>query len=223
MALIKEMRKPVFIMAFANDAKNPLKYLPDEERAIYRLFEQLNRDGVIQLISIPYPEADDIFRNFHHYYERVCIFHFAGHSDYNVLQLSDRSLPGSSLSSLMGSQKDMLRIVFLNGCANKAQVDSLQNAGVNTIIATSRKIGDETAYKFAFQFYQGLINGSSIKEAFSTSKEYISADNKEVDIRLRDSKALEEFDDAAPFPWGLYMRDNDKLNWRIKNLLNNEE
>ncbi|RMG57153.1 MAG: CHAT domain-containing protein, partial [Bacteroidetes bacterium] len=109
------------------------------------------------------------------FYEgRIWIFHYGGHADEDELWLEteasgNRSFFSLGLSRFLGAQKG-LKLVFLNGCATGEHAQLMLDAGVPSVIATSRKIDDEQARDFSVSFYQGLAAGSSLEEAFQESE-----------------------------------------------------
>jgi hypothetical protein len=71
-----------------------------------------------------------------------------------------------------------LKLVFLNGCSTKGQVELLFAAGVKAVIATSRPINDPKAKDFAVAFYEALANKRTIKRAFDLAKGVLEAKYK---------------------------------------------
>ena len=58
-----------------------------------------------------------------------------------MLQLEGGVGGAGGIAKLLGQQAG-LKLVFLNGCANKEQVKNLHAAGVPAVIATAVKIND---------------------------------------------------------------------------------
>lgn len=105
-------------MALANDMAHPLR-LEEEERNIRNLFASAHDEGRIEFISLGSTSIDDIYLTINRFHTRnLAIFHFSGHSNSQVLQLEDTVLRSQSLSKLLGSEPE-LKLVFLNGCANR--------------------------------------------------------------------------------------------------------
>jgi hypothetical protein len=121
----------------------------------------------------------------------------------------------------MGQQKE-LQLVFLNGCATRDQVDILLSSGVKSVIATSVPIDDKMAVEFAEQFYNALVNQTTLKRAFQIAKAFIMVKygpSKPLDIyTTRDinwqGKREIPQEQAA---WGLYWNENNPevLDWKL--------
>ena len=67
-------------------------------------------------------------------------------------------------------QKQRIKLVFLNACATRHHIEILQEAGIPVIIATDRAIPDSTARKFSTVFYDSLVAGNTLGEAFGKAK-----------------------------------------------------
>ena len=139
----------------------------------------------------------------------------------NLLLLEDQAAQSKGLAKLLGEQQN-LKLVFLNGCSTKAQVEELFQAGVKAVIATSVKIQDRMAVQFAQAFYQALANKRTIKRAFEFAKSTIEttfANTPEMDIH-RDLVGATPSPESASetMPWGLYVQKNaaeEVLSWRL--------
>ena len=60
---------------------------------------------------------------------------------------------GSGLAKLFGMQEN-LKLVFLNGCSTKGQVEALQANNIPNIIATSKSVEDGVAKNLAISVLQ---------------------------------------------------------------------
>ena len=54
--------------------------------------------------------------------DQVVLFHFGGHSDQRQLILTDKDANSDGIGRMLAFQRN-LKLVFLNGCQNSAQVD----------------------------------------------------------------------------------------------------
>ena len=92
---------------------------------------------------------------------------------------------------------------------------------IPAVIATTRKIGDEVARKFAKDFYTALASGHSIKEAFGMAAgSNEAAGEKEFDIHFRSIKVpATKPEESKEFPWGLYCQEGNEaaLDWKLPN------
>lgn len=210
-------------LAFANDRDQYLQMINLERKQITRALQEHNKEGRIQLITEASSTIEDIFHAFHAHDHEITIFHYGGHASgtHLVLEAADGSkseAQSTGLASLLGSQKQ-LKLVFLNGCATRDQVEVLINKGVRAVIATSVKIDDGMATEFAEQFYKSLANHSSIREAFDRASAFVKSKYAEASIETYGGSQLVEWmakpsDDIA---WGLYMRNpaDNVLDWSI--------
>jgi len=169
---------PIIFLAFANVRQDFLPFLKEERISLPEMLQPLVQERLCEVIVEPDATAEDIFRIFNQYRDRIAIFHFAGHSGDEGLMLETEGIvsllaSGAGLARLFGLQKN-LQLVFLNGCSNKAQVVQLQQEGVSNIIATNAAINDKAAVSFAKAFYQAIGTKSSLDQAFSNAEAYLT-------------------------------------------------
>lgn len=217
------MKTPLIFLAFANDPDAHLQLLKEESRQLFQALEELDRKEYIKVYREESAQAKDIFDGFTRYKDRVAIFHYAGHANGTHLRLESGAGDARGLAQLMGEQEN-LKLVFLNGCSSKGQVETLFAAGVKAVIATSVKIEDDKAMAFARQFYQAMAHRRTIGQAFSLAQAYLEThygDRVAVNLRdfvFEDLEALTEGKDAVEFPWGLYIKAEHReeiLHWKL--------
>lgn len=169
---------PVIFLAFANERSEGgfLRNLTGELKALLRALEPAVQRGRCQVRVLPAATQEEIAAIFQdEWYEgRIWIFHYGGHADEDELWLEtadggNRSFFSLGLSHFLAAQKG-LKLVFLNGCATGEHAQLMLEAGIPSVIATSRKIDDRQAHDFAVSFYQGLAAGSSLEEAFQEAE-----------------------------------------------------
>jgi CHAT domain-containing protein len=212
------MPSPVIYLAFANDEINPLPDLTEESEHIDSSLQ--TNDHILETIQVRNDKAasaQSILQNLTNYSNRIVLFHFGGHADQELLQLTDQKILGEGVAQLLGQQKN-LACVFLNGCNTRGFVKDILSAGVPIVIATSRKIGDDQAKTLATQFYDALADGKSIRQAFDQAKAVtqIKVVANRRDIDYRGIVIPEENDDD--FPRGLYNNDDKDLAWSISDV-----
>jgi hypothetical protein len=108
-----------------------------------------------------------------------------------------------------------LKLVFLNGCSTKGQVEALLSRGVPIVIATSAPVNDQKAGQFSTAFFKSLNNQSTIKEAFDAAKGALLTDNPNVEIHATGGiRRLSEMqkDDGL---WGIYYTNEETLQWKL--------
>lgn len=211
-------QKTIFLFAFANDKEGSLR-LADEERAAREALTAPHISPSIEYMNLGNTSLDDIYYTFTRYHNRIALFHFGGHSDDQLLSLTDTHARSSSLSTLMGMQEN-LQLVFLNGCNNDGQVKELQSKQVKAVIATSVKINDERALQFCQKFYQALTASGeerqTIRQAFDTAKSYMENAAPKTGTTNRDlATSSEEEETDKSFEWELYLLDGQTADWAI--------
>ncbi|MGB5290096.1 MAG: hypothetical protein WBN41_01430 [Lysobacterales bacterium] len=213
---------PVVFLAFANQLDDHLATLKDESRDLFKTLQALERADKIAIHREESSEFDELYDSLLAYDDRVVIFHYGGHADGASLELEDGAGGASGIAGLLGKQSS-LKLVFLNGCATKAQVKLLHAAGVPAVIATAVKINDKRATQFSTKFYAALVEGHGIFEAFDLARNYIEAKlgtgNSGATIHRSPVFQFEE-EDTGPleFEWALFVQKHatgDLEQWRL--------
>lgn len=217
---------PTVFIAFANDLDDHLVTLKKESRDIYNALAPLDNQGAIAIHREESIEVDELYQDLLSFNDRLVIFHYAGHADGSMLQFEGGVGSSKGIAGLLGQQPS-LKLVFLNGCATKDQVNALHQAGVPAVIATAVKINDTKATLLSHAFYQALADGQSIFDAFDNAKHYIetkfdSSHSVMPSIsRQPNSFFAEQAQDSAQsleFEWGLYTlpeAEEDLTQWRL--------
>ena len=217
---------PVIILAFANNADRHLMMLKREERSIVRTLERYAEKQCLQIVLVPEASVEDLTYYFEKYRDRTCIFHYAGHADGGLLQLTDQAGAASGLAQLVSwgqETPDPLNLVFLNGCATRGQVKGLHRLGVKNVIATSSLIGDSQATEFAEWFYKALANKRTILDAFRFAAGALEFKKHQVVVTTESFRSLvfdEELEETGDIPWALYAESEEdpSLYWKLPDL-----
>lgn len=208
----------LIFLAYANDQENPLPALSDEDRGVHdalsdRAFKlnhyNIHRESFITI--------GDITANLERFNTKICLFHYSGHADSNSLLLEGQEANSIGIAQLL-TQCPNLKLVILNGCSTKGQVEALLNekgeTGVPVVIATARPVNDLLATEFAKSFYRAMANHKNIGDAFElamgTVQTYaqkpIMYDNKTSrSVIKRNSKSKGDL-------WGIYSRNENPKN-----------
>lgn len=212
---VSERSSPAIFLAFANDEDAHLPLLKRERASISGLLQKLENRGAIQLAEDPAASIGNLFDQLTEFGRRLAIFHYAGHANGGGLLLE--SLPqagrsesqfahGEGLAGLLG-RLGGLKLVILNGCATRGQVEGLLAAGVPAVIATAVPVQDEAATAFAEQFWLQLARGEPIRSAFAVASEFLVTTygaGKRIGIVRGVGWAGKQ--EAAPEQlWGLYL------------------
>lgn len=217
------MSAPVVFLAFSNDPDAHLDLLKTESKNVYGALSDLDRQEFVKIHREESADVDSLFEVLASFKDRVAIFHYAGHANGTTLRLEGDAAHASGIAGLLGDQPN-LKLVFLNGCATRPQVDQLLAAGVKAVIATSVPIRDDQATLFATRFYQALARRRTIEQAFNLARAYLKTrydDGRALDVvpvPKRDfSRDLPPTADTS-MPWGLYVGDEhgrDVLQWTL--------
>ena len=213
------MKPPVIFLSFANDQDEHLPMLDEERKTITGHLIALANEQYIQLFSEPASTIKDLSNYVANFKDRIAIFHYGGHSASTKILLVDQAASSDGLAHLLALQKKNLKLVFLNGCSNKKQVELLFELGIPVVIATSVPLNDSSAREFADVFYDALVKDHTIEESFKlAAANYFMSKGEAVGI-YRDlagtGPAAE--DEKDELPWGLYVNEGaeEVLSWKI--------
>lgn len=203
-------------MAFANDKDAYLENLEREEKEIHDRLQPLIDNDILQVYIRGGVVIEDIYEQFDNYRDRIVIFHFGGHAESTHLVLKNEIANANGLAELFSKQKN-LKLVFLNGCSTKAQVEYILKLGIPSVIATSVKINDQKATDFAIQFYQSLSSGASLKESYDTAVARLKTEAESTDIQFeyRFLGAISSLNSINENPWGFYSDNKEIENWKL--------
>jgi tetratricopeptide (TPR) repeat protein len=201
----------VLFFAFANDRTDPKRYLrnlPEEARQVRAAMAPAVERGLCETVERPNVILDEVLNLFQdaRQRDRIAVFHFGGHAGSAALLLESAAgapavahAPG--LARFLGEQRG-LELVFLNGCSSQGQAQSLLDAGVPAVIATSQAIDDQVATEFASRFYRSLASGTTIRTAYA---EAAGAVETRYGRRTRRDLVQQPAEDPGP-PWSLHVK-----------------
>lgn len=204
------MDAPVIFLAFANNSEAPLPQLEREGENLYRHLNEGSGKGHYILHRESFATTEKIAHYLIDFKDRVVLFHYGGHAEGDGLELTDQKAGSDGIAQLIAAQKQ-LKLVFLNGCSTRAQVEKLLELGVPAVIATSSPIDDTMAVELAEQFYSAMVKKHTIREAFAMAAGLVKAKGGEVE-QYRGIKLKEE---TEKFPWGLYTEKDEVLDWKL--------
>lgn len=211
---------PVVVLTFANDSDDHLPMLQLESKKLMQVLSPLHDKGVLEIYREESADADEVVNIFNRFDQRICIFHYAGHANGQQLHLEKGGASAHGLAQLFEQQKNHLKLVFLNGCATKDQVERLLHLGVPAVIATSSAISDSKALEFAEWFYRGLSVWRTIQSAFDYAVAALTTKHQGVEqptVHFTRDLAGEAPQATSGFPWGLYLHPDrqDLLKWTL--------
>lgn len=191
----------VLYLNFANQQTAPLPALLAEADGIRKTLakRQLQQHYLLEIDN--YATTQKIAEYLVLYRHHLLMFAFSGHAGRDRLLLQDQTAQAAGIAHLLG-QCTQLKLVLLNGCSTKGQVEDLLAVGVPIVVATSAPVEDEKASRFAQRFFQALHEQASISEAFELAiGEVLTLEKVEVTRGL----LLENKKTDAPL-WGIYYR-----------------
>ena len=173
------MNKAVILLVFANDLNQPLDQVAKESQAIRKILrDSLDAHSDFEVELLPYSSAEDLFAELRRFQNQIVILHFAGHTTSDLWKLHEGMVNASGMAEVLKFQNS-IRLLFLNGCHNHAQVEAFAKANIPVVIATSQPINDQQAQVFATEFYKKLVANktlnTSIAEAYHWAKATASA------------------------------------------------
>ena len=213
------MQQPIVYFAFANDPTAHLAQLKEESGALKSALLPMENKEYIKLEREESVSNDKLIELLASYKDRIAIFHYAGHAESDHLRMEGGEAFAKGVAALMKDQEN-IKLVFLNGCSTKGQVEAYLAAGIKAVIATSVPIEDTMAKDFSTAFYQAMANKRSIKRAFEFA--YAAIQSKYNDVppaeihRGMGRAATQKKSDALP--WGLYLNEiggDEVLSWRL--------
>ena len=193
--------------------------LSQEENLIRDTLMPLHNQEQIEYFSVGQATKDNVYNAFtRDFRDRIVAFHYSGHSNRNELKLADE---GTDLSiayflQLFDNQQE-LKLVFLNGCANKAQVEAFIQSGKldnKVLIATAAPIDDLQSRDFAHQFYKSLTSGATVEKSFAEAQAFVGSTDYEFGVYRFLEAELERYT-INEKSWGLYYADKALLNWKL--------
>jgi hypothetical protein len=198
------MPKPTILIFTANDPDRRLNRLADEGKEILRRLGNI-QGKQYEVYLFPDASTQDLVQGLKDF-PATEIIHFAGHADEDHLHLTDGDAEAEALAERLRLNRNV-KLVFLNGCATRAQKDFFHKSGVPFVIATSNSVGDEKAYWVARDFYQYLTLGRSLQSAFDAVKTDGTLKKEKIKLIRAAGRQAEESEaqrGIGIMPWGLY-------------------
>ncbi|MEZ4825298.1 MAG: tetratricopeptide repeat protein [Bacteroidia bacterium] len=226
--------KPVILLASANSYRDGRKsrLLAQERRMIMDIFAQENAQTIYEIVSEE-PENGrfifDIFRQ-HTYDDQINILHIAGFSAGEYLHFEggfgEEALDPKGFCQLI-ARLPGLTLVFLNGCATPALLESLLLKDIPAVVVTQVDNNRRNAQDIAHAFYTGIARGLNVTQAVARvrdsyahkfSMKEVSYDFEKDEISW---EGKEEEKDRKQVSWGIYfLPDNQqKLDWKLPVIL----
>ncbi|MEO1653290.1 MAG: CHAT domain-containing protein [Bacteroidota bacterium] len=214
---------PTLFLAFANkpspeSSLSELEFIQKEENAIEKLLRPFDAQGDLRLVLKSQTSLSYLYNMADSYKDSLHFLHYGGHADEGNLYVQEGGAEIMGLARLLG-EAPHFHFLFLNGCSSEGLVTDFLRQGVKVVLGTKVPIGDETAYLFAQSFYERLVKGENIQQAFNWTVSLLE-DRKllnrgEVKSRHVDLQPDSPLAQKIKNPWGLYYRDPKYLEWTL--------
>ena len=202
---------PVIFLAFANDHRDYLYKLTEEQDGIRKALKRAEKNGLCEVVYETDTDLDKIFRTFDEYQDRIAIFHYGGHAtDFSLLLKTAsgerQQARSEGLMAFLAQQKG-LQLVFINGCCSKQQAEALRDQGVPLVIGTAQPIDDQAATLLSSRFYESLAAGRTIDQAWKAAQAKVKAEpDAGSGYRAIGSVEAQPDEQRISFPWDAYYR-----------------
>ncbi|MGB1205549.1 MAG: TIR domain-containing protein [Chitinophagales bacterium] len=217
--------KPIIFLAFANDKSGKeayLKALKKERIEIQAMLQPAVDAGLCEVVIEPDATAEDVFRVFNQYPNRIAVFHYAGHGSPDGLSLTsensilNKMASSFGLSQLFGTQQN-LKLVFLNACATNGQIENIREQTTSNVITTLSSINDNVALNFAVQFYQAIGRKETLEDAYDIAEAFIKTVQNVGTPEAEEAESLwlrglKRSKRPKQFPWRI---EGETLGWSL--------
>jgi hypothetical protein len=168
----------------ANPQQTTQLDLEEELRAIENELRGVSHRDQIKLVARHAVRPDDLVK--HIRTDAPDVVHFSGHGTSEGIVLRDDAggyviVRGKALTRLLKNRD--VRLVVLNSCFSDEQAVALSEA-VDTVIGTTKEVGDEAARRFSVAFYRTLGEGHQISDAFRDGGDAIDLHDLEDVYRI---------------------------------------
>jgi len=164
----KATEKPIIFLAFANDRVDYAWYLRNlnfELQEVRKTLQIAEKNGYCELVEHSNTSIDsilDVFRE-----NQIAVFHFGGYSSSEEFIFSNSHIKNEILIDFLYTYP--IKLVFLNAENSAPIAEKLLEKGISAIGINGR-VQDEVAAQFASIFYENLVQGKTLEQAFSETK-----------------------------------------------------
>lgn len=201
------MNNPTILLLGAKTQADPLESVPAELNQLKQLL--LDRHLNLNVEYEPYLTRTNLNNVLRRLADQVTILHFAGHSGAEQLQTNDETVYAQHIADILKTWDKKPTLLFLNGCNSAGQVDDFLNAGIPCVIATHHAINDQSASRFAYEFYANLLehpDKATFKKAFDRASP-AALISQQRQTRTLDIATLPQANGS--WDWGFFTRTPD--------------
>ena len=204
----------VFI-SFANSSTDKLPSLTEEDEKVNTVLSRRKMQGAIDLVREQYASSHRMLETLFLYQNKLSVFLYSGHAGRDRLLLEDQDANAEGIAALL-QQCPNIKLVVLNGCSTKGQVQQLLDLGIPIVIATSAPVEDPAATQFSIAFFTSLAERmNSVQKAFQDGLAAAKMVSKQK-IALSHS-SLGRGTKIEELPWGIFYQPENEiyLDWRL--------
>lgn len=206
----------IAFFAFSNNQQEPLATLQREADELHRYISERAFRQHFMMLWDPTATREKLSYYLSRHRERIVLFHYSGHAGRDRLVTQGEVAQAEGMAKLLG-QCPNLKLVVLNGCSTRAQVQALLDEGVPAVVATSAPVKDNKATDFSIAFYQALANNEEpLRQAFDLAEADLKTQTSAQGITIHRGFDLPANNDDQPL-WGLFTRDDQPqvLQWKL--------
>ena len=208
--------KAVILLVFANDVNRPLDEIGKESQALRKILrDNLDSQSHFHIELLPYSSAEALFDELRRYENQIVILHFAGHTNSELWKLHQGSVNANGIAEVLKLQHS-IKLLFLNGCNNKKQVEAFTQANIPAVIATSEPINDQIAQIFATEFYKKLTTGKALKTSLQTAYDWAKATASAIE---KNNSLDFDFNEVVKeWSWSLIETQDKAAQWSLSDI-----
>lgn len=199
---------PVFLLFFSqNEDLDILPSLKAESISIYNALVSFPEITPIMNSQVQINDFESFIGE--ERMKELVLFHFSGHTGEDSIFVGNGAINPLSIATYFSVYTKKLKIVFLNGCGNIAQVNAFLQAGAKVVIATQSPVNDTNAANFSAAFYHALQKKNTLEDAFKLGIARINqtvGNNLKTKIIYR-GNLITEVEDSN---WTMVVSENDK-------------
>lgn len=156
-------RKPVIVLAYANNPDARLEYLATEIEEIQKHLGK--RDDKLKILPIYTATIPKLRQALSEVKDNTVAFMYSGHAGELQIETAGDALSAIGLANEL-SQCPNLRLVLINGCSSRGHIPLLIDKQIPLVIATEAPINDKAATIFSSTFWKEISEDNTVANAF---------------------------------------------------------
>lgn len=193
----------ILLLTFANNRTEPLETLTEEYLDLNRTLTPRAFRQHYLMHPLSHATREELAYYLTLFRDQLSLFLYSGHAGRDMLLTEGGESRAEGIAHLLG-QCPNLKVVILNGCSTKGQVEQLHAVGVPLVIATHAPIGDKLATDFSKKLFQALEANCTIAKAFEQGIGLVLA---QKEINAHRGVVLRNVPKDQPI-WGIFPNPN---------------